>query len=895
MGSSAIAQPGHARKSKGWRSSYTVLLIWILMGIYLWTQQRYVLLALPLAATSNVFQMLWNLFFACLLTHAVIRVWLIPLWRIIFQETGKLGQKLEWYDSNFRHLSPDGRTVLINRFIIVFCLSLLFFLIAFFEFMPVSEYLPQFADLLSSDLASRTLKSFFSQSPWPTLHGFSMFSFLLWINLSFEGRSRIILRAIKKLKKYKDSRYFLEPLPTIPYDRNASELNVTLFSAFCNDEGRFSLKQTTKEKWFKISEKGLRGNALVIGPTGGGKTRAVVLPLLEQAMCWQSDSPDKKAAMVVYDPKAELTSIVKESAADSGRSKDLVVFSLDGKFQVNPIKVANPWDGETSWKVSGWIVGAWENYQGKSSPEPYWESQNFILTRNLLVIEYFHKGSNVTLKDIAASINEAGAGCFRNTPDGKVITELGKKVLTSFAATNPKAYQKNYSELKFDDVDRSDITQEIRVRTSERLSLIIGRYAKEREDFHMENNDTIQNLLIGLKSQDQKHATQSAQKLRTKLKELVNKDLVKKFPDPQPTEHDFIHTMILDESTQLINKFKSKYQNSGKMDQYLSIVIEACKWLRTSWSNNPPENRGSITSNMQPFLQQFQTPELAFIFSPNEQEESLNFDEIITEGKILVPDFPGIKIGSGLSKGIITLIKSRWQHSVLALGEESERLKIQIMDEAQRIMSFGEGEKAIGDFDYCELSRSFGGISWFLSQSVAALKAKAVRPEIWEKVHGVVRSVICMSTNDTSTIKFMQDIAGKEVKKRMSQTVTETANSPGLDLISEKYSGESDSLGVSYTISETLEERLQTSDIQDADAYSAVGAIYDGFKNNLCKIALRPSFWPDRHDSYELIQKSEFSPDNRMKIKRKISQDPIKEFYAQIKGGSNGSNEHECQ
>ncbi len=822
--------------------------------------------------------MLWNMLLVGFLTHVLFRVWLLPIWRHIFQETGKLGQKLEWYDTSFKQLSPKTRGLMAVRIIAICLLSLLFYLCFRHE-----NWFPHFSWLMAQDQGSKVIVQYFLNQPWAFLKHLGLITMILWLLLTLEGRSRLILRSLQKLQAVRRGRAYLKPLSQMPYDPSTKELNLALFTAF-SQENCFSLKQTQDEKWFKFSEKGQKGNTMVIGPTGGGKTMAVVLPLLEQTVAWQSQDDNLKASLVVYDPKAELTSIVAEVARKGGRSRDLIVFSLNGNLRVNPIKIDNPWDGETSWKVAGWIVGAWQNYQGKSSPEPYWESQNYILTRNLLVLEYFEKDTDVTLRHIAEAINEAASGCFRFTSSGKFITTLGSRVLAVFAAIDKDRYLKNYAKMEFDDIDRSAITQDIRVRTSERYGMEKGRFAKEREDFHLENDDKIQGLKLVCASGN---GASVDQEIAKRLGELVQKDVLERFGEANLTEHDFMHTIILQRGEAMAQSFLAKHEGSKRLNQYLSIVEQACRWLIESWSANASDNRGSIVSNMQPFIQQFQTPELAYIFSPSREDETLSFDATITEGKILVPDFPGIRIGNGLAQGIITLIKSRWQHSVLALGSSTPRLKIQIMDEAQRLMNFGDGQKAIGDFDYCELSRSFGGITWFLSQSIASLEAKASREVEWKKVHGVVRSIICLSTNDTSTIKFMQDIAGKEIKKRTSQTVSETANSPGLDMISEKYAGSSDSLAISYTVSESLEERLQTSDVQDADAYTGIASIFDGRKNNLCRIALRPTFWPDRHDRYELIQKAEFDPNRRARFKTRIAKDPIKAWF-QTHGEQNG-------
>ena len=863
--------------------STIVFIFWIGFGIYLYFSDRSVFYGLPLAFLSNPLECLWNLVFTFICSMAIIRIWIKPIWYLVFQDTQKIGQKLEWYSQIYQHLKPENRSFFWIRLGIIFGLSGVCFHIS--SIFDISWL--RFQYLLADDLGTRIIKDYYLQSNWFKLESFAIFSSFFYFFLLFEGRSRIVLRFLQRYESRKLKQKFLDPLPPIPYDHKSKELNITMFTSFIsldqpsiiNGKNKFSLKQTNSEHWFPLKEKGLRTNSLVIAPSGGGKTVAMVKNVLQQTIFWHYDDPYKKASLIVYDPKAELTSVVREAALSARRKDDLIIFSLSQANCLNPIKIDNPWSGETSWKVAGWIVGAWQNYQGKSSPDPYWESQNYILTRNILVLEYFYKGSYVTIYDVATALNASGDGCFRKSVDDRFITVMGERTLSVFAALEPEQYLKTYGNYKFDHIDFNKIDQHIRARTSERKMGEIGSYAMMRENHHLETDKEIENYRTIIDGPSNKLSIEAQEKLDKRLGKLINADLILKYGNNfEPSEEDFMHTVLLVEGERLLEELK---QTNSNYEHIIEIVQGACKWLMQSWSSNASENRGSIVSNMMPFLQQFQTPELKRIFSPLPSQETTDFDDAVNNGMIIVPDFAGIKVGNGIANGIITLVKSRWQHAVL-MSENTSRLKIQIMDEAQRIMTIGDGNTNVGDFDYCELSRSFGGITWFLSQSVAALKAKANRDVEWEKIHGVVRSIYCLSTNDGATIKFMQDIAGETEARRVSKTVSETANAPGMDMIAEKYRGEQGTLGISYSVSATLEKKIQAEDIQDADAYSALATVYDGRKNHLMRIALRPSFWPEKRDSYELMQKCDFDPKNRSKFTNRRYPDPFREIVKPI-------------
>ena len=690
------------------------------------------------------------------------------------------------------------------------------------EFFPAyfsQKWLLTFAYFQGNYREVLAVKEFFYSSNMIFSQHFLTFSVVFWMMLRLEGRSRIVARILRLMFRIKESSVYLQKLPEPTYDKNSHDLGMCLFTSFYDQKGEPTIDETQDERWVDLKEAGLRTNTLIVGPTGGGKTSALIMRILSQSLRWQSHNPAKKASIVVYDPKAELSELAIKMAKDVDRSDDLIVLELGGEHRINPIKVDDIWSGKSSWQVAGWIVAAWQNFQGRSNPEPYWESQNYILTRNLLVILYMHYGPEVTLYSLSTTINRAAAGCFSEIDKGKSVNEFGFWVLSALAAACPNEIE---------------------------LELAKYNFPKNLESSPVNRPDSKEIYILQVSIKEAPHAD---------IRQELESELALKMQEaPKPIDPK---ERIRENGRALRREFCAQYPDC--LDK-LQIVIDASRWLLDSWSSNNPENRGSIISNMQPFLQQFETPELVEIFS-SRKKDSLDFKEAIASGKIIVPKFSGINIGNGLSSGIITLIKSRWQSAALQL--QGDRIKVQIMDEAQRVLTLSDGNNNLGDLDYMELSRSFGGMTFLASQSIAALRAKANRAADWEKVHGVVRSVICLSTNDPITIDFMCKVGGKTIVKRVSRCIAENANAPHLETISEKYRGETDSLSVSYTTSESLEDKIQAKDIQNADAFSGVAVIYDGKRNHLLRISLRPTFWPHICDTYELLKRCEFDPEKR--------------------------------
>ena len=835
--------------------------------------------------------------FAFLCLQAALKVWGLPVHRFIFLEHSKVGQKLQLYDTRFQEFRPQSHLLHTKRWVIICIFATAIYILGQTDIPEVQAYFPQYSELFSRDPQTQLTKEFFAVQGWVLAREFGIFSLIMWFGMVIEGRTRFIARFIGLFDSIREKNEFKIPLPEIPFDAHSDKLNMCIFTGFLKDErelgkdkqsineSEFSLSQTKHEKWFPLPQDGMRGNMIVIGPTGSGKTSAFVKPLIEQVLVWQAKNPEKKASVVVYDPKAELTGLVKDLAIEAGREEDLIIFSLNGEHAVNVIWVDNPWDGEVAFKVSGWILSAWQNFQGKSSSEPYWENQNYILCQSILTILYFEQDTDVTLADVATVYNLSAGGCFKDE-NGK-ITELGKRGLRIIAGisgyfTSENIDYEKFIDLKFENPN-VEISKEIKDKTRLNMLRRQSKYTQERIKFYRAYDSRIQELWSNVLE-----GTMDAEiKYKAAITEKIKEDLKTKF-QPEPSPSDYTHTALQEEGKKLFQKIIDKYgENDGHINASL-LLGQSMDYLFNNWSKIPSDNRGSVASNIMPFLRHMQTPGIDEVFSPREEKSTLSMDRCVLDGRILVPDFPGIKIGARLSNALITLIKNRWQASVLANGqnEKHPRIKVQLADEAQKIMIVGDGGTNIGDFDYCELSRSFGGVSVFLSQSMSSLEAKAARKVEWDKVHGVVRSIVCLSTNDSATIKAMQESTGKEYKENISRTVNENHTDPTYEAISEKHSGNTDSMGISYTVSQNLEDRLQVSDIQGADAFAGVAVIYDGKRNHVLQIGLRPAHWPNRRDKYELMQKADFNPKERNQFRKAFDRDSVKEAFKANKAKS---------
>ena len=71
---------------------------------------------------------------------------------------------------------------------------------------------------------------------------------------------------------------------------------------------------------------------LITGSPGTGKTRCVLLPLLEAILKTTGTNPDKKSTMVISDPKNELGPHLESILSRIGRADDLIA---GGSVRIN--------------------------------------------------------------------------------------------------------------------------------------------------------------------------------------------------------------------------------------------------------------------------------------------------------------------------------------------------------------------------------------------------------------------------------------------------------------------------------------------------------------------------------------------------------------------------------
>lgn len=700
-----------------------------------------------------------------------------------------------------------------------------------------------------------------------------------YIGYSLEKRTRRIHALLKFIEKKIDLHSWRVPVEPCPFNPNSDELDVYIGRSFHTEMGELSIDHpTSKECWFALKQKSLSVNIAIIGPAGSGKSQSCIIPLIDQFIHWQSSNPDKKASIAVYDPKNELKEYVIEIAKIHGREDDLVILSPDSVYRTNIIRIENIWDSSSPAKVASWIVSAWQNFQGKASPEPYWEQQTFHLVKNMLSLLYVKYGQATTLSDLARSLLSLSDGVYRKirnqdmSDHEKQLTKFGLDIVVTKAATYEDVDECRVflDEFNYGNELPVNVSEEVKasakrqmIKVSElkmtekgfRSSATIQGIIDTLGDNPLEMDGSMRNMYEAL-MKELFHSKTEESKLSKELSRLENKI----------THIENIIMLSRERRKQLIDNILKNIEKGdddtleNKVSIAMRTIVDSSNEIINS-SNSSDELRSSILSNIRPFLDLFQRPEIES--SICSREENVNYQEIVNKGKILIPDFSSELNGGATTNAIITLLKSRWQLEV-KFSNDPSRLKIQVMDEVQKVLNVGINGQD-GDIDFMDTSRSQGGITVMATQSIAALRAKGDPTKV-EKMQGVCLTWFTFGTIEKTTQEMFRDFFGKMDVVKRTNSISQNTSDPQMDNRRESAIGKIGGITHSQSISTELRYILDTDKVAKLYKYTAFVTYPGDHCQELVRAYLVPYFWKNKTDKWELFAKAEYKPDNRNSV-----------------------------
>ncbi|MHB8303764.1 MAG: type IV secretory system conjugative DNA transfer family protein [Acidobacteriaceae bacterium] len=187
-------------------------------------------------------------------------------------------------------------------------------------------------------------------------------------------------------------------------------------------------------RWLSIPEEGLFTGICVVGATGSGKTKAIILPAMRQLFAYRANDPARKLSGIVLEVKGDLCRRVRRILKSCGRKQDYVEVSLHGNMRYNPLNS----DADAyaqAFNIASVIVAIW----GKGK-EPFWQQSYTDLVRWVILLHRVRDGY-VTMLDIFRTVISSGTLEQMLTDIGRRFTEV------SFVGIAKAVYLQHESEL----------------------------------------------------------------------------------------------------------------------------------------------------------------------------------------------------------------------------------------------------------------------------------------------------------------------------------------------------------------------------------------------------------------------------------------------------------------
>lgn len=167
-----------------------------------------------------------------------------------------------------------------------------------------------------------------------------------------------------------------------------------------NDTYLINPKQKVKLNGLQIPMEYLFRGMLITGAPGSGKTRCVLLPLLEEILRTTGSDPETKAGLLIVDPKNELLDHVKKLLLKVGRSEDLQILRV-GEGVYNPL--SSPFLTETECVEK--IIAYASNRSRNSSQRPrgdelFWQNSMRSLLAAIVCIANLRCTDQLTFPEI---------------------------------------------------------------------------------------------------------------------------------------------------------------------------------------------------------------------------------------------------------------------------------------------------------------------------------------------------------------------------------------------------------------------------------------------------------------------------------------------------------------
>lgn len=553
-----------------------------------------------------------------------------------------------------------------------------------------------------------------------------------------------------------------QPLPPYPSVESRSQLSVVLGET----HNRHDFERATAPQWCVLPERGLYTGIQIFGGIGGGKTSALMYPIVDQLVGFMSTVPDKTLSGIVLEVKGDFCNRVQEIMKSYNRSSDYVEISLDPRYCYNPL-----YNNMDAYARAFQISSVMAQIFGKSS-EPYWTIQSTALMKNIIRL-YELADDYVTITDVltAASNIETLSQKLQATKKklGSTILFLVSQndYLDNVAALHTLHKDWEVVQIGADKWWQAPASQELATGLKG-----LGLYIWPRSTF----------------------ATQ-----RQRDCQFVNQEI-----ERWAKEWNGYDPKLRSSIVSSVSGILSLFTDTPEASRVFCPPKEA--YLRSATNGTRLGNHPTPLPRFSTMIEQGKVIGINF---PTAINPSLS--------KILCT-----MIKADFQTAMLNRIPKMAKHK-----DNHFRPVFMLVDEYHLLCALG-GNSNTGDEHFLALSRQAKCIPILATQSITSLKTATGGHDTYKTLLQAVRTTINLATNDSDTAKYMADFIGKMDKLKTSINISESAQDATVSLLTGSTVGSKSSMSQAITYSTQKEYIFEPHQFIELPNSVAVAMIYDG-------------------------------------------------------------------
>ncbi len=306
---------------------------------------------------------------------------------------------------------------------------------------------------------------------------------------------------------------------------------------------------------------------------------------------------------------------------------------------------------------------------------------------------------------------------------------------------------------------------------------------------------------------------------------------------------DLYKTIVRANSDDLAEELEEAIAKGNFDEEEVFNIRRAIEYFKNEYTQLEDRVRSGIVATSTAFINQFQEYGASRIFCPSKEEITIkSMDTVVLEGRIILFDIQK----PGLARSMGTLIKLLYCQAVLNNIVELKKRSLPItnaiiIDEYQDVVTCGGGG-TLGDESFVAKSRESKSFFLAATQSVSSIINAIGNPRPAMELLQNFRTRIACHSLDIETSRIFKDLAGKELYKSETHSLSESSPSATLNILTGDFTSKSSSLNESISRSERKEDLVTAGDFSRLKTFESYALVFDGIESKFLKLFLKPNF-----------------------------------------------------